>query len=218
MAYYLRNAANQLRTFDQAFEPRQSGDPISSVGTPYNNSSGQDIINDYVPLSFGGSQIDSDSHYHANNNADLRQIFAAAGTVGRVQAPWDGEIYLTQRLVWLEPEPTLNFSVSSDGSFSIYGSGSGAEPSGDPLIGDWLITGGGSDYEVRFTVISNTGVNVDNEASSYSTVSQTRTIGVVLDQLSGSGSARIIVEFRRVGQSNVVSTSSLSLTLDNYAV
>lgn len=93
MAYYLRNAANQLRTFDQAFEPRQAGDPVSSVGTPYNNTAGQDIINDYVPLSFGGSQIDADSHYHANNGNDLRLIFAAAGTVARLAAPWDGDLY-----------------------------------------------------------------------------------------------------------------------------
>lgn len=157
MAYYLRNAANSLRTFDQAFEPRQSGDPVSSVGTPYNNSSGQDIINDYVPLSFGGSQIDADSHYHADNNADLRQIFAAAGTVARWQTPfYDNEGYLDRQVA---PKTSrIIVRVRGDGEVVFLG-----DESGSPSVGVVIpSTVSPADVEFRCNLVSGTGPQSNN--------------------------------------------------------
>ena len=153
MAFYVRDSGGTLRTFDQVFEQRIGGDPISSVGTPFNNSSGSDIINDYVPIS-EGSSLSYNTNYHADNNADLRNIFAAKGTVSRFSTIWadespyinigscvadgTGSCSTTTRLEFrLESAGTASYRTTLASNFT-------------PLFGTWYSgSGTGSDFEAK---------------------------------------------------------------------
>lgn len=182
-------ATNILRTLspftdlDNVFEQRISGDPtadltgISPVGSP------TDLNQRYCPASMG-DLIASDTGILTISGTELRQVFAAIGTVVR----WDGSLDDLNPLIGHNVVTTApNLGGPSRPRLYFYGDGTILEQRGtnttDDLvdIGRWDgIVADSSNTQLRFTVlderINTSATSIQGDIGQWVTISGT--IGV----------------------------------------
>lgn len=215
MAIGIQTGVSPYQDFDDLFEPRQAGDPtVSTTGVQASNET--DISQLYVPLSFGGSAISNNTGVQNSGGTDCRNLFAAAGTVSRVQAPWNGTNNTVSAIESgsSTAQAVMTFTLASDGTFSFSDTGSSVNTISnfpDPS-GDWLLAGSASDYEAQISLVFdiNTGGSVINEMSSFVNLGTSRDLQINCANNLGvtrrAGTATVTL--RRASNNNVLSVST----------
>lgn len=158
---------------DTIFEPWQTGDPKISADDKYADSGvlRRDV---YAPLSLG-AKCPADVKYKVGE-IDFRDLFAAIGSVPRFGTiPWDKTIAPAAFPVYRQPSRNLatqvqiNCTVQQDGRYVLRTESPNVHS--NPAVVNAVVDQGtvwdnskvptGVDFEIRFDVVSGSGVTVD---------------------------------------------------------
>lgn len=219
MSGYFVNGVN----LDDIFDPYVQGDKPS--GTGY-STGGQDFRDRYAPIEYGQQAALTG---YTVGGLDLNSIFAAAGTASYVTPQWAGT---ENFVISVNTSSTggcsaqVEFYLYSNGGYNIFPTGvatSGLGQSSDSQAGNWILNPDpsiGAEYEARVTltdIAPPTGsVTTQNQMSTWVSLSTTRRVLLSVEVPTGVNETRrryvtALVEFRKAGQTNVISSSTMTI-------
>lgn len=193
---------------DDLFDPYVTG--TSPAPTGY-RVAGVDIATRYAPLTYGTIRP-TDTGYRIAGGADIRTLFAAAGTAAYVSATagLPTEIYALAAGSSGPLTATATFSLARNGttSWSPPTSASAWYTAAPPGIGDL--------YEVRFTVLSGVGGTLTGSTTGvWLTLNTDRGLTLTRTASSAATATRdILTEIRRIGTVPIVGTQTTTMTCE----